>query len=137
MVEVSEAVGLHRLVIPRACRREIMFARWLRIAGQGAVSGAVLGRSGGPFFVAGKQQKQTPPRHLRAATKRWWKRQLSSPPTSWTSTTCGCWPWPAAPWDRAEQAREVLDRQGVTYNDRFGQPRTRPEVAIERRRAAR
>jgi hypothetical protein len=35
-------------------------------------------------------------------------------------------------WDRAEQAREVLDRDGLTFLDRFDNPRARPEVAIER-----
>jgi P27 family predicted phage terminase small subunit len=34
--------------------------------------------------------------------------------------------------DRAEQARRILKREGLTYEDRFGQPRSRPEVAIER-----
>lgn len=34
--------------------------------------------------------------------------------------------------DRAEQAREALARHGTTFTDRFGQPRVRPEVAIER-----
>jgi hypothetical protein len=34
--------------------------------------------------------------------------------------------------DRAEQARRVLKREGLIYNDRFGQPKSRPEVAIER-----
>jgi hypothetical protein len=29
-------------------------------------------------------------------------------------------------------AREVLDKDGLTYTDRFGAPRARPEVAIER-----
>jgi hypothetical protein len=35
-------------------------------------------------------------------------------------------------FDRAEQARRILKRKGLTYEDRFGQPRTRPEVQIER-----
>lgn len=34
--------------------------------------------------------------------------------------------------DRCEQARAVIAEQGMTYDDRFGQPRARPEVAIER-----
>jgi hypothetical protein len=34
--------------------------------------------------------------------------------------------------DRATAARQVLDEQGTTYEDRFGQPRERPEVRIER-----
>lgn len=35
-------------------------------------------------------------------------------------------------WDRAEAARKTLDELGVTYTDRFGAPRSRPEVAVER-----
>lgn len=38
----------------------------------------------------------------------------------------------AESWDRCQQAREVLDRDGLTYADRFGAPRARPEVAVER-----
>ena len=34
--------------------------------------------------------------------------------------------------DRCIQARKRLAKQGLTYNDRFGQPKSRPEVAIER-----
>ncbi len=35
-------------------------------------------------------------------------------------------------YDRAEQARRILKEEGLTYEDRFKQPRSRPEVAIER-----
>jgi phage terminase small subunit len=35
-------------------------------------------------------------------------------------------------WDRSERAREALAKYGMTYEDRFGAPRSRPEVAIER-----
>ena len=35
-------------------------------------------------------------------------------------------------WDRAQEARAVLDREGLTYLDRFDQPRPRPECNIER-----
>jgi hypothetical protein len=34
--------------------------------------------------------------------------------------------------DRCEEARQALARHGTTYLDRFGSPRARPEVAIER-----
>ncbi len=34
--------------------------------------------------------------------------------------------------DRCIQARKRIAKQGLTYNDRFGQPKSRPEVAIER-----
>jgi hypothetical protein len=35
-------------------------------------------------------------------------------------------------WDRGQEAREALAEHGSIYEDRFGQPRARPEVAIER-----
>jgi hypothetical protein len=38
----------------------------------------------------------------------------------------------AEAWDRCASARAVLDAEGLTYTDRFGAPRARPEVAIER-----
>ncbi|WP_244499573.1 P27 family phage terminase small subunit [Rhizobium sp. AC44/96] len=36
----------------------------------------------------------------------------------------------AEAWDQAQGAREVLDRDGQTFLDRFGQPKERPEVNI-------
>jgi phage terminase small subunit len=38
----------------------------------------------------------------------------------------------AEAWDRGQQAREIIDSDGMTYTDRFGRPKPRPEVAIER-----
>ena len=35
-------------------------------------------------------------------------------------------------WDRCQQAREVIDKEGLTYLDRFEAPRTRPEIGVER-----
>jgi phage terminase small subunit len=35
-------------------------------------------------------------------------------------------------WDRCESARVALAEHGTVYVDRFGAPRVRPEVAIER-----
>ena len=35
-------------------------------------------------------------------------------------------------WDRGELARETLGRKGLTYVDRRGNPRPRPENAIAR-----
>jgi P27 family predicted phage terminase small subunit len=34
--------------------------------------------------------------------------------------------------DRMTEAREVLDTEGLTYLDRFDQPKPRPEIAVER-----
>jgi phage terminase small subunit len=33
-------------------------------------------------------------------------------------------------WDRATQAREAIAQHGLTYEDRFGSPRKRPEVSV-------
>jgi hypothetical protein len=38
----------------------------------------------------------------------------------------------ATMWDRAIEARAAIARLGTVYEDRFGAPRPRPEVAIER-----
>jgi hypothetical protein len=35
-------------------------------------------------------------------------------------------------WDRATEARRALEKHGLTFVDRFGCPRSRPEAAIER-----
>src|SRR5690349_9927771 len=71
-----------------------------------------------------------PPSHLKPATKKWFAsvveefelaghhlRQLIAA---------------AEAWDRLQEARATLDRDGLTYTDRFGAPRARPEVSIER-----
>jgi hypothetical protein len=38
----------------------------------------------------------------------------------------------AEAWDRKEEAREVLAREGLSYTDGKGMIRSRPEVQIER-----
>lgn len=35
-------------------------------------------------------------------------------------------------WDRAREAREAIEAKGMTFTDRFGQPKPRPEVKIEK-----
>jgi phage terminase small subunit len=38
----------------------------------------------------------------------------------------------AESWDRCQQARQAIQKHGLTFDDRFGTPKARPEVAIER-----
>jgi phage terminase small subunit len=77
------------------------------------------------------QEKQLqPPKHLRPETARWWAsvaEEYELEPHHLRLLTLA-----AEAWDRCQQAREILKKRGLTYNDRFGQPATRPEVAIER-----
>ena len=71
-----------------------------------------------------------PPAHLSAASKAWFSAVIddySLEPHHVHLLTLA-----AEARDRAEEARLALKTHGVTYVDRFGQPRARPEIAIER-----
>lgn len=79
-----------------------------------------------------KQQakKRSAPKHLKPSTRAWWQRvedtwQLEEHHLRLLTLA-------AEAWDRCQQAREILQRKGLIYQDRFGQPSARPEVAIER-----
>lgn len=70
------------------------------------------------------------PQHLKKKTRQWWRQVVQDyylePHHIRLLTLAG------EAWDRCEEAREILAMEGLTYEDRFGQPRSRPEVAIER-----
>ena len=71
-----------------------------------------------------------PPGHLRAATKRWWAEVVRDYALECHHlkllTLAG------EAWDRCHAARLIVERHGLTFEDRFGQPRLRPEADIER-----
>jgi phage terminase small subunit len=70
------------------------------------------------------------PEHLTPQSRRWWLsvvRDYTLEPHHIRLLT-----FAAEAWDRAEQARKALKENGLTFEDRFGQPRARPEVAVER-----
>lgn len=72
-----------------------------------------------------------PPKHLRPATRRWIDSVLSEFVLEEHHQRLLL--LAAGAWDRAEQAREALaEAKSLTYTDRFGSPKPRPEVAIER-----
>lgn len=70
------------------------------------------------------------PLHLREETRRWWRSVVKE----WDLETHEQMLLTAAAetWDRVQEAREAIDADGMTYVDRFGQPKPRPEVSIER-----
>lgn len=70
------------------------------------------------------------PSHLRPSTQAWWTSVLSD--FELEAHHIRLLTLAAESWDRCEQSREILDRDGLTYVDRFGSPKARPEVAIER-----
>jgi P27 family predicted phage terminase small subunit len=73
---------------------------------------------------------EKPPKHLRKDTAAWWSSvveafELDSHHLRLLTKACES-------WDRSEQARELIAIHGLTFQDRFGSPRARPECAIER-----
>jgi phage terminase small subunit len=77
-----------------------------------------------------KQAALLPPKHLRADTAAWFtsitkEYELDSHHVRLLVKA-------SEAWDRSEQAREAIAKHGMTYQDRFGAPRARPECAIER-----
>ncbi|GLS34515.1 hypothetical protein GCM10010869_01030 [Mesorhizobium tianshanense] len=71
---------------------------------------------------------QKPPAHLRPATKKWFKTVISD--FELDGHHIRLLTLAAEAWDQAQTAREVLDKDGQTFTDRFGQPKERPEVGI-------
>ena len=74
--------------------------------------------------------RSKPPDHLRKTTQKWFKSVLSAyelEPHHVRLLTLA-----AEAWDRGQAAREIVDRDGMTFLDRFDCPKPRPEIAIER-----
>ena len=77
-----------------------------------------------------KRPKQKPPGHLSKQSKDWFSWVVSEfelEEHHLKLLTAAC-----ESWDRTQQARRRLKKYGLTYQDRFGAPRARPEVQIER-----
>jgi P27 family predicted phage terminase small subunit len=73
---------------------------------------------------------EKPPKHLRASTQLWFKEivetfVLDSHHLKILAKACEA-------FDRSETAREAIEKHGLTYNDRWGTPKARPECNIER-----
>jgi phage terminase small subunit len=71
-----------------------------------------------------------PPAHLRRNTAKWFKSVVDEydlDPHHIRLLTLA-----AEAWDRGQQAREIIEVEGLTFTDRFDSPKPRPEVAIER-----
>jgi P27 family predicted phage terminase small subunit len=72
-----------------------------------------------------------PPKGLSRAARSWWRRLVAEYQISDAAgellleQSLRC-------FDRAEQARQVLDRDGVTTTDSRGRPKTHPATSVER-----
>ena len=76
------------------------------------------------------QPQHVAPKHLRDETRAWWRSvvetyDLEAHHLCLLLLCCEA-------WDRGQEAREQLKRDGTYYSDRFGQPRAHPAVNVER-----
>jgi len=70
------------------------------------------------------------PDHLSEDAAKWWRtvnREFQLEPHHVRLLTLAC-----EAWDRNQEARAILDAEGMTFLDRFGCPKARPEIAIQR-----
>src|SRR6185503_5661730 len=70
------------------------------------------------------------PRHLKVSTRRWAEDILAT--YELEGHHFRLLVLAAEAWDRGQAARARIARLGMTYQDRFKQPRLRPEVNVER-----
>src|SRR5574337_988848 len=75
--------------------------------------------------------KTKPPAHLSASSKRLWSaltRDFELDDAAGQSLLVAA----CEAYDRAQQAREVIAREGMFTLDRFEQPKPHPAIAVER-----
>jgi P27 family predicted phage terminase small subunit len=82
------------------------------------------------LHVAKPKAKPKAPAHLRAGTRRWWRQvvedyDLEPHHLLLLQTACSA-------WDRAEQAREAVKRDGAYLPDRYGGRKAHPGLNVER-----
>lgn len=75
-------------------------------------------------------EKQKPPAHLSAQSRRWFAQvaadyQLESHHLRLLQSAAEC-------WDRAQEARKLVTKDGLCHRDRHGNLRPHPGVQIER-----
>ena len=76
-----------------------------------------------------KRPLPRPPQHLREQTRRWWSGVVKD--YELEEHHLRILSLAAEAWDRVSRC-EAIDREGLTYLDKSGAPRMRPEIAIER-----
>jgi phage terminase small subunit len=70
------------------------------------------------------------PKHLKPATRRWWLSVVEGYELEAHHERLLTMAGEA--WDRKEAARGAIAKEGIVFLDRFGSPKPRPEVSIQR-----
>ena len=71
-----------------------------------------------------------PPKHLRPDTRKWWQSVLTD--YELEAHHVKLLTLAAQAWDRYQEAREAIAKDGAYLPDRFGQLKAHPAVAVER-----
>ena len=77
-----------------------------------------------------KDKKPTAPAHLRKTTADWFRQVLKT--YDLEEHHVRLLTLAAEAGDRCAEAREAIQKSGLTFDDRFRQPHARPEIGIER-----
>jgi len=85
--------------------------------------------------MAARKSKIRPPKHLKAATKKWFSRVADE--FVLQEHHVKILQAAAEAWDQGQAAREQLTAEGMTQTDRFGQVKPHPCVAIAHNAALR
>jgi phage terminase small subunit len=76
------------------------------------------------------KRTQTAPKHLKAATRRWWLEVVSD--WSLEAHHVRLLTLAGEAWDRCTEARELIKTKGLVFETRLGEMRVNPACSIER-----
>ena len=70
------------------------------------------------------------PKHLRAATRKWFESVLND--YELEAHHIRLLQLAAEAWDRCQEAREAIKKHGLTFENKYGETKIRPEVMVEK-----
>ena len=70
------------------------------------------------------------PKHLRAATRKWFESVLAD--YELEPHHVRLLQLAAESWDRCQQAREAIKKHGMTFENKYGETKIRPEAVVEK-----
>ena len=89
-------------------------------------------RTGGGFFHENSNRGPKPPAILSAVARKWWREIVNlydfdeQPECHLVLSSA------LQSFDRWQEAKAIVDREGIVLNERFGQPKQHPATIVER-----
>ena len=82
-----------------------------------------------PIPFQPRRDLPSPPKHLAAATRRWWSEVIGT--YELESHHIRLLTAAAEAWDTMQAARRIVQKEGLTYVSKAGEPKRHPAVGIE------